>query len=103
MGRRTTSEGKALVDEYYQSGLTQKKFSDQKGISICTLQYWIRRNKQIDDGENNKAQHRFVEITVPQCESVAITFALGQMKMSFSGLPPCEWLYDFVTLFGNEK
>lgn len=45
---RTSEEMYCLVDEYLQSGLSQKAFCKQVGISASTFGYWFRKKKTND-------------------------------------------------------
>jgi len=41
--RRSTAQWQQLVDEFQESGLTQKAFSDQHGIAPSAFGYWKRK------------------------------------------------------------
>ena len=41
--RRTPAERAQILDQYHQSGLTQKVFAAQTGISCSALNAWLRR------------------------------------------------------------
>jgi len=41
--RRTAAERAQILDQYHQSGLTQKVFAAQAGISCSALNAWLRR------------------------------------------------------------
>lgn len=41
--RRTPAERAQILDQYHQSGLTQKVFAAQAGISGSALNSWLRR------------------------------------------------------------
>jgi len=41
--RRTPAERSQILDQYRQSGLTQKVFAAQAGISCSALNAWLRR------------------------------------------------------------
>ncbi|WP_419649563.1 IS66 family insertion sequence element accessory protein TnpA [Thiolapillus sp.] len=41
--RRSRTEWQALIDEQIASGLTQKAFCGQQGISLATFSYWRRK------------------------------------------------------------
>ena len=41
--RRTPAERAQILDQYHQSGLTQKVFAAQAGISCSALNSWLRR------------------------------------------------------------
>jgi hypothetical protein len=52
--RRTPAERAQLLDQYQQSGLTQKVFAAQVGISCSALNSWLRRAHTND--ESNRPQ-----------------------------------------------
>ncbi|MEQ9504070.1 MAG: hypothetical protein RIT81_44855 [Deltaproteobacteria bacterium] len=39
----TESEGRALVDAWRKSGLTQSEFARRRGVKVQRVQYWSRR------------------------------------------------------------
>ena len=39
----------SLVDDYRQSGLTQKAFCSQAGIGLAKLNYWVSRSKEVSE------------------------------------------------------
>jgi len=41
--RRTPAERAQILEQYHQSGLTQKVFAAQAGISYSALNSWLRR------------------------------------------------------------
>jgi transposase-like protein len=41
--RRSVEEVDGILGEYAESGLTQRVFAREAGISVSTLQYWLRR------------------------------------------------------------
>jgi transposase-like protein len=52
--RRTAAERARILDQYHQSGLTQKVFAAQVGISCSALNSWLRRAHAND--ESNRPQ-----------------------------------------------
>ena len=103
MKQRTTAEGKALVSAFYESGLTQREFAAQKGVTQCSLQYWRQRVKHLKDIKDKGNENRFIEIAVPQGGVGAIRITLGQLEIFFPTLPPTDWLYEFVSSLSNRK
>jgi transcriptional regulator with XRE-family HTH domain len=43
--RRTEVEAEAILARYGKSGLTQRVFARKAGMSVSTLQYWLRRTR----------------------------------------------------------
>ncbi len=56
--RRTPAERAQILDQYHQSGLTQKVFAAQAGISCSALNSWLRRALTNADGN----QPQFVPV-----------------------------------------
>ena len=52
--RRTPAERAQILEQYHQSGLTQKVFAAQAGISYSALNSWLRRAHTND--ESNRPQ-----------------------------------------------
>ena len=103
MKKRTFAEGKQLVTDFYASGLTQREYITQKGVKLCTLQYWKSRVKKIEDSTETSSRNRFIEIT-PSKNSVAVVEILvGAFRISFSSLPPTSWLNDFISSLSNNR
>jgi transposase-like protein len=50
--RRTPAERAQLLDQYHQSGLTQKVFAAQVGISGSALNSWLRRAHTNDESNS---------------------------------------------------
>ena len=100
--RRTAEDGAALVSDFRASGLTQAKYAAQAGITLCSLQYWIKRQHQ-EKPAKSKGIARFVEIR-PRLERnelghrpVAVTVGIGQMvTLSFTALPQPEYLAELT-------
>ena len=90
--RRSADEGKALVEQFKQSGLRRKEFGRQHGISPYTLQYWIGKL-----GET-KQDLRFVEVfdRKPPREAVAVSIETGAVALRFNVLPDPAYLVDLA-------
>jgi transposase-like protein len=43
--RRTWEQREEIVARYRQSGLTQRVFAQTGGLSVSTLQYWLRQTR----------------------------------------------------------
>ena len=44
--QRTRAQARAILEQFEKSGLTQRAFAKQIGISKNTLSFWVRREKQ---------------------------------------------------------
>ena len=49
-----------VVEEFKNSGKSQRKYSEEKGIKRSSLRYWIERLEELEIGE----EVVFAEITV---------------------------------------
>ena len=38
------------MEDYRASGLTQKRWSDERGIGLGTLRYWLKRERESGEG-----------------------------------------------------
>jgi transposase-like protein len=56
--RRTAAERAQILEQYYQSGLTQKVFATQAGISGAALSSWLRQARTDSAG----SQPQFVPV-----------------------------------------
>jgi len=90
--RRSVDEGKALVEQFQQSGLSRDEFARQRGIAPHTLHYWIRKL-----GET-KQDLRFVEVLdgKPTREHVALCIESGAVALRFNVLPDPAYLVDLT-------
>jgi len=88
-----------LVERYYQSGLTRRQFSQQEGISLSKLGYWIgryRRHHQENPAEEAPAQ--FISLH-PMAESegcghpktllVELCLGNGMILRIYGSVGPC--------------
>ena len=41
-----------IVEEYLQSGQTQKKFCEQRSLSIFQFKYWLQKYRKKESGDN---------------------------------------------------
>jgi transposase-like protein len=53
--QRTEREAQAILARYWKSGLTQRVFARKVGMSVSTLQYWLRRARSLDADKPRKA------------------------------------------------
>ena len=43
MSRNGRSDWRSVVERFKESGLSQKRFCEQEGISVSTFSYWMRK------------------------------------------------------------
>lgn len=67
--RMTESEGRALVQAWRYSGLTQSEFARHHGVKVQRVQYWSRRLDVARDESAPKAAS-FVVVTADERETV---------------------------------
>lgn len=65
--RFTPAERAGLVSRYQRSGLTQRAFVQQHGLSLATLTKWLRQGRQ-DQGQapTRKVSPRFQPVDLSQ-------------------------------------
>ena len=91
--RRSADEGKALVEQFRQSGLGQREFARKHGVPLHTLLYWIRKL-----GET-KQDLRFVEVLdgkKPREPVVSVSVETGTVALRFNALPDPTYLVDLA-------
>ena len=58
----------ALVEQWQQSGKTQKQFSEENHIKLATFIYWVQKHRQI-----NTPDYGFAALTIGQEKAVGAT------------------------------
>ena len=101
--RRTADEGAALVSDFRASGLTQAKYVEQAGITLCALHYWMKRLARKEATEDQGAPVKFVEINSSE-KSIGrghgmgmVTVEIGHaITLNFTTLPHPEYLAELT-------
>ena len=62
-----------IVEQWQQSGLSQKQFCANKGVNLGTLGYWVKKHKQAQMGHEGFA-----------------ALSLGQEPINHTGSPKIE-------------
>ncbi len=91
--RRTIDDGRVLVSQFKESGLTQKEFALETGVNVCTLQYWMRKTGWSD----NDGKARFVELKTGAGTDghFLLNVQIGSdVTMRFATLPPPRYLAE---------
>ena len=60
---RDAAAGRRLIEQYVESGCTQREYCDRERISIGTLQYWLRRIAAEEAGEI-RSEPQLVEVSL---------------------------------------
>jgi hypothetical protein len=47
--RATAEQRLQMVEQFRQSGLTRKAFSQQHGVSLATLSWWLKKTQRISN------------------------------------------------------
>ena len=89
--RRTPAERAQILDQYHQSGLTQKVFAAQVGISCSALNSWLRRAHTND--ESNR----------PQFVAVPNLLATGRGSAAYRLQWPDGFTLEVVTGFAASE
>jgi transposase-like protein len=97
----------ALVAAYAGSGLSQRAFAEQHGISAQTFYSWMGqfRRRRSPQGQGS-CEAKFVEVTpstskVRESGDGACRLAIGPVMLWFSQTPPAEWLVEVVQECGG--
>ena len=62
---RSRAEREEILAEYVESGLSQVEFCLERGISVGTMGYWLRKAREFEEGvEEPAASGGFVEVQV---------------------------------------
>ena len=75
----------ALVEQYYQSGLSARLFSEQHHISYTTFSYWVRRKRELSRRENSDGE--FIPVNISgnissPTDAIELTYPNGvQVKL----------------------
>lgn len=79
-GRLTRGDAASLIDAWQRSGLSQKLFCFQRGISLATFAYWRRRLRELPEiEESGTFDSQLVEVRLkdPSFLSEGWTFRLS--------------------------
>ncbi len=70
-----------LLEKYYASGLSQKKYCEQEQLAPHLLGYWLRKYKASQSVEQQKESPKFVSLQIssplPIPDSVQIVYSNG--------------------------
>ncbi len=66
------SEMFSIVEQWQQSGMSQKAFSQEKGINIYTLRYWINKSSR----QQNESSG-FVQLNEPSVADICLRYPNG--------------------------
>ena len=55
------------ISNLAESGLTQVQWANQKGISVSTLRYWIRKLREPEEPESQN----WLQVEIPQGSNIA--------------------------------
>ena len=74
--RRTEVEAQVILARYWKSGLTQRVFARKAGMSVSTLQYWLRRTRS------------WIEEKPRKTGRSAAASAISLLEVELAGPPP---------------
>ncbi len=84
----------SVVQEFEDSGMTQREFASRRRLKLPTFRSWIYRLRQEEELEEPRL--RFVEITGTESPSAAPVAATvmspGGAQVVFNALPEAEYL-----------
>ena len=91
-----------IADEYRKSGLTQEQYAAQKGVSVSSINRWIKLPQQLDTSfamipvKSEKTEARVVQIGMrPHDTEVVVKNPCGT-EITINMLPDPKWMADFV-------
>jgi transposase-like protein len=98
--RRSSDEGKLLVAEYKESGLSMKRFAEKSGVKLSSVQYWSSKVRKEKKAASAKVHFLEViqakQIPAPQKSSIELP---GGIRIQTEELPPPEYLADLSEQF----
>jgi hypothetical protein len=99
--QRSESEGAALVAAFKKSGQTRKQFAEAKGITLCSLQYWISKTKR---KAVEKPKVRFLEVVSKEGNDSAdkggvVMELTSGIRICFDRLPAPSYLSSVAAAF----
>lgn len=103
--RRSASEGARLAARYAASGVTQREFADREGVTMSALQYWLRKARAGDEGDEAAERFRFVEVIGEEAEGApagGVSMDLGGVTLRFEALPSPSYLVSVAAAFAEE-
>jgi len=72
-----TEQMLALVNDYLQSGMTQKEFCKEAGIGLAKLNYWIAKSRENPEPAGfvplSSAAHKEVTLEYPSGVKIAVS------------------------------
>ena len=87
-----------LLAEHRASGVSQKRYCEQRGVSYSTFQYWQRKTKA-DGQARNTGFLRLMPVTL-DIEPIEIRFPSGVVISVRPGFDP-ELLRNIAAALGN--
>ena len=107
---RRYAEWDRLVDEWSESGQTQKEFAEAHGIKAKTFQgrVWRSRKRRGHGTKNKSVPCQYVEVTAPsEVETVgggACRITMSNMQVEFSGSSSeTAWITEILSKMGYGK
>ena len=84
--RRSAEEIRQVVEQYTESGLSQREFSEQAGIKLSTLGRYVRR-----EGRSEASQQLVrVKLEAPTEPETGFVLMLGNGRRIASGWEFCD-------------
>jgi hypothetical protein len=87
-----------LVGQWRRSGQSQREFSEARGVSVCTLQYWVYKLRDESAGSDLRAtKPAFVEVRQASLGGLGQVHRLRlgeRVVLELTELPPAAWLRE---------
>ena len=103
--QRSREQGRALVEAYRASGMSQAGYARANHIQVAVLRYWLKKIKPEKPGKKKSQKVRFVEM-IPARDSreeAQVRLELnGIGSIQFRELPASEYLSSLISgITGN--
>lgn len=76
------------VKDYKSSNLTQKAWSDNNGVNVSALRYWIRNLDEVSAITTNKSASNgfeFASVSISQDNVTSLVIEIKDIKLSIAG------------------
>ena len=89
--KRTSEQMYPVVEAYLASDRTQEAFSNEEGISVAMLNYWLKKYRN----EHGEAPASFIEIKPTAEGCLEIVYPNG-IRLCFDRLVPAAYLHEIL-------
>ena len=95
---RTSEEMFPVVEDWLQSGLTQKEYSKQRQLPAHILPYWVGRYRQTHSSSHPQTAS-FIQVSTPPAPVHGMEIALPTgVVIRFANTVPLPYLRQLLTV-----